>query len=284
VAAGSPRNESHSAGPASVRNAARQNRLLAALPECDLARWLPRLRPVKLESGQVVQDVDGKFRDAIFPTTAVVGLRLGAADPSGTEIGMVGNEGVVGLPHLEAAGPVRAVVQQAGWGFALVGLAPGADADADTDGEAVTRLLLRYSQALFAQVAHAAVCARHHSIEQQMCRWLLLTLDRVDSTELAATQAELARRLGARRGEISACAGALRHAGLIDYARGVIAVHNRRGLEQRACACYASITREYDRLLPTACADAVVSKRARGGRVDEASGVAEARTPATSKP
>ena len=227
----------------------RQNRLLAALPDAVLARWLPRMEPVPLPLGKVLYESGSKLTHVYFPTTSIVSLLYVMEDGASAEIAVVGREGIVGISLFMGGGstPSRAVVQSAGHGFRL-----NASLMMDEFNRAgpVLHLLLRYTQALITQMAQTAVCNRHHSLDQQLCRWLLLSLDRLDSGELVMTQELIANMLGVRREGVTEAAGNLQQAGLIRYRRGRITVLDRAGLEARSCECYAVVKNEYDRLLP----------------------------------
>jgi CRP-like cAMP-binding protein len=224
------------------------NHLLAALPEAEYARWLPQLELVELTLGQVLYESGGELEHVYFPTTAIVSLLYVLEDGASAEIAVVGNEGLVGISLFMGgmSTPSRAVVQSAGMGFRLAAellkeefkLAP------------VLHLLLRYTQALITQMAQTAVCNRHHSLDKQLCRWLLLSLDRLQGDELVMTQELIANMLGVRREGVTEGALKLQKAGLIEYSRGHITVLDRPALEARACECYAVVKKEYDRLLP----------------------------------
>lgn len=231
----------------------RQNQLLAALPAAEWARWQPHLELVELACGQVLCESGDTPRFAVFPTTAIVSLLHITQDGGSAEVAVVGNDGVVGLSLFMGgnATPGRAVVQSAGQGYRL--RAQAVREEVDRTG-AVLRTLLRYTHALIAQVAQTALCNRYHSIDQQLCRRLLLGLDRLPSDELQMTQELAAGLLGVRREGVTAAALKLQQAGLIRYARGHIAVLDRARLEQRTCECYSSAKREYKRLLPAAMA------------------------------
>jgi CRP-like cAMP-binding protein len=198
--------------------------------------------------GQVLYEPGTTMSHVFFPTTAIVSLLYVMEDGASAEIAVVGNEGLVGVSQFMGGGstPSRAVVQSAGKGFRL---------KADLMQEEFLRagpvmnLLLRYTQALITQMAQTAVCNRHHSLDQQLCRWLLLSLDRLAGDELQMTQELIANMLGVRRGGVTDSAMKLQEAGLIRYARGRIQVLDRSGLEQRSCECYAVVKKEYDRLL-----------------------------------
>jgi CRP-like cAMP-binding protein len=227
----------------------RENQLLAALPEAELKRWLPALERVSLPLGQVLYESGTTLSHAYFPTTAIVSLLYVMENGASAEIAVVGNEGIVGISLFMGGGstPSRAVVQSAGEGFRLK--ARALKDEFDRAGP-VLHLLLRYTQALITQMAQTAVCNRHHSLDQQLCRWLLLSLDRLSHNNLVMTQELIANMLGVRREGVNASALKLQQAGLIDYARGHITVLDRPGLEQRTCECYALVKKEYDRLLP----------------------------------
>jgi CRP-like cAMP-binding protein len=228
----------------------RQNRLLAALPESDWQRWQPHFEPINLPLGHVLYESGAQLTQAVFPTTAIVSLMYMSENGASTGIAVVGNDGVVGVPLFMGGGstPSRAVVQSAGHGWRIAGPALREEF---ARGGAAMRLLLRYTQAMIAQMAQIAVCNRHHSVDQQLCRWLLLNLDRLPGLELVVTQELIAHMLGVRREGVTEAALALQKAGLIEYRRGHITVLDRDGLGQRACECHAVIRAEYERLLPS---------------------------------
>jgi len=228
---------------------ARDNLLLAALPEQELARWLPDLEPVELPLGTVLYESGGRLGHVYFPTSAIVSLLYVLEDGGSAEIAVVGHEGLIGVSLFMGGEttPSRAVVQSAGQALRLK--ASLMMTEFNRAGE-VMHLLLRYTQALLTQMSQTAVCNRHHSLDQQLCRWLLLSLDRLRSNELVMTQELIANMLGVRREGVTEAAGHLQEAGLIQYRRGHITVLDRAGLEQRTCECYAVVKREYDRLLP----------------------------------
>ena len=228
----------------------RQNQLLAALPAAELARWQAHLEPVDLRCGQVLCEAGSAPAFVVFPTTAVVSLLHMTQDGGSAEIAVVGNDGVVGISSFMGGHgtPSRVVVQSAGQGYRL--RAQVVKDEVERAGP-VLHTLLRYTQALIAQVAQTALCNRYHSIDQQLCRRLLLGLDRLPSDELQMTQELVAGLLGVRREGVTAAALKLQRAGVIRYARGHIAVLDRRRLEQRTCECYAVAKREYERLLPS---------------------------------
>ena len=229
--------------------AAQSNRLLAALPDAAWQRWRPLLEPVELPLGKVLYESGGTLSHVYFPTTAIVSLLYVMESGVSAEIAVVGNEGIVGISIFMGGGstPSRAVVQSAGQGMRLTAQAMK---DEFSAAGPVMHLMLRYTQALITQMAQTAVCNRHHSLDQQLCRWLLLSLDRLEGSELAMTQELIANMLGVRREGVTEAALRLQHAGLIRYARGHISVLDRLGLEQRSCECYAVVKKEYDRLLP----------------------------------
>ena len=227
----------------------RQNQLLAALPDAERQRWLPRLEWVEMPLGQVLYESGSTLSHVYFPTTAIVSLLYVMENGASAEIAVVGNEGLVGISLFMGgeSTPSRAVVQSAGQGFQLPAQAIKGEFDRSP---AVLHLLLRYTQALITQMSQTAVCNRHHSLDQQLCRWLLLSLDRLPGKELAMTQELIANMLGVRREGVTEAAHKLQQAGLIRYARGHITVLDRDALERRTCECYAVVKREYDRLLP----------------------------------
>jgi CRP-like cAMP-binding protein len=226
-----------------------RNRLIAALPPAEAERWLPRLESVDMPLGSVLYESGGTLRHVYFPTTSIVSLLYVMENGASAEIAVVGNEGIVGVSLFMGgeSTPSRAVVQSAGHGFRLQ--ADTMKREFDRAGP-VLHLLLRYTQALITQMAQTAVCNRHHTLDQQLCRWLLLSLDRLRGNELVMTQELIANMLGVRREGVTEGALKLQHAGLISYARGHITVLDREGLEKRSCECYAVVKKEYDRLLP----------------------------------
>jgi CRP-like cAMP-binding protein len=230
-------------------NDPRTNHLLAALPDAEWQRWQPQLELVELPLGHVLYESGRKMSHVYFPTTAIVSLLYVLEDGASAEIAVVGNEGVVGISLFMGGESTtsRAVVQSGGQGLRL-----SARLIKDEFGRSgpVMHLLLRYTQALITQMAQTAVCNRHHSIDQQLARWLLLSMDRLRGDELVMTQELIANMLGVRREGVTEAALKLQHAGLIRYARGRITVLDRPGLEASSCECYAVVRREYDRLLP----------------------------------
>ncbi|NNM64652.1 MAG: Crp/Fnr family transcriptional regulator [Burkholderiales bacterium] len=226
----------------------RMNKLLAALPSAVFQRWLPQLERVEMPLGQALYEPGTTLSHAYFPTTAIVSLLYATEDGGSNEIAVVGNEGILGVPLFMGGGstPSRGVVQSAGVGFRLKAQTLREEF---TNSAAVMRLLLLYTQALITQMTQTAVCNRHHVLEQQMCRWLLMRLDRLQGDELVMTQGLIASMIGVRREGVTEAALKLQSAGLIAYSRGHITVLDRAGLEQRTCECYAVVKQEYDRLL-----------------------------------
>jgi CRP-like cAMP-binding protein len=226
-----------------------QNHLLAALPQADLERLRPHLELVSLTLGDSLYEPGGKLRHVYFPTTAIVSLLYVMEDGASAEIAVVGNEGILGISLFMGGEttPSRAVVQSAGQCYRLK-----AQLLKDEFGRfgPMMELLLRYTQALITQMSQTAVCNRHHSVDQQLCRWLLLSLDRLATNELTMTQELIANMLGVRREGVTEAAGKLQDAGLVRYRRGRISVLDRPGLEARSCECYEVVKREFDRLLP----------------------------------
>ncbi len=228
-----------------------QNHLLDALPASDYTRIAPHLELVPLALGQVLYEPGARMRYVYFPTTAIVSLLYVMEDGASAEIAVVGNEGMLGISLFMGGEttPSHAVVQSAGYG---VRLKAKLLKDEFARFGPMMHLLLRYTQALITQMAQTAVCNRHHSVDQQLCRWLLLSLDRLSSSELAMTQELIANMLGVRREGVTEAAGKLQDAGLIRYRRGRITVFDRPGLEARSCECYRVVKAEFDRLLPYA--------------------------------
>ena len=226
-----------------------RNQLLSALPPSELQRWLPQLEVVEMPLGHVLYESGRTLSHVYFPTTAIVSLLYVMEDGASAEIAVVGNEGVVGIALFMGgeSTPSRAVVQSAGQGLRLNSHL--IKQEFQQAGPAM-HLLLRYTQALITQMAQTAVCNRHHSLDQQLCRWLLLSLDRLQGSELVMTQELIANMLGVRREGVTEGALRLQKLGLIRYSRGHITVLDRPGLEKRTCECYAVVKKEYDRLLP----------------------------------
>jgi len=225
-----------------------QNHLLAALPEAEFARLAPHLQLVPMLLGDSLYEPGCQLQHVYFPTTAIVSLRYVMESGSSAEIAGAGNEGMLGIALFMGGDttPSSAVVQTAGHGYRLPGRLMKEEFNR---GGLMQRLLLRYTQALLTQMCQTAACNRHHSIAQQLCRWLLLTLDRLPSNELIMTQELVASALGVRREGVTEAAGHLQAAGCIRYRRGHIAVLDRAGLEARACECYAVVKKELNRLM-----------------------------------
>lgn len=226
-----------------------QNHLLSALPVQEYELLLPNLELVSMPLGKVLYESGNKLNHVYFPTTSIVSLLYVLLDGASAEIGVVGNEGVVGVALFLGGEtmPNRAVVQIAGHAYRLKGQLLKQEFQNSFE---LHNLLLRYTQALLTQMAQTAVCNRHHSLDQQMCRWLLLSLDRLSSNELVMTQELIANMLGVRREGVSESAGKLQKDGLITYQRGHINVIDRARLEERCCECYSVVKQEFDRLLP----------------------------------
>ena len=230
-----------------------QNFLLAALPTADFDHIAEHLEFVAMPLGEVLCESGGLLQHIYFPTTAIVSLHYVMENGASSEIAGVGNEGALGVSLFMGGNttPSRAVVQTAGHGYRLQSKIM-IDEFRRSEGRragVMQSLFLRYTQALMTQVSQTAVCNRHHSVEQQLCRWLLLTLDRLPSNELTMTQELIASMLGVRREGITEAAGHLQKAGCISYRRGHITVLDRAGLETRVCECYAVVKKEHDRLL-----------------------------------
>jgi CRP-like cAMP-binding protein len=226
-----------------------QNHLLDALPRSDYERLTPHLELIPMKLGDVLYEPGIKMRHVYFPTTSIVSLLYVMEDGASAEIAIVGNEGILGISLFMGGEttPSRAVVQGGGFGFRLRAQLLK---DEFARSGPMLRLLLRYTQALITQMSQTAVCNRHHSVDQQLCRWLLLSLDRLASNELAMTQELIANMLGVRREGVTEAAGKLQDAGLIRYRRGRITVLDRAGVESRSCECYQVVKSEFDRLLP----------------------------------
>ena len=226
-----------------------QNHLLAVLPPIERERVYPELELVHMALGGVLYESGSKLDHVYFPATAIISLLYVMGDGASAEIAVVGNDGMVGVALFMGGEttPSRAVVQSAGAAYRLSGNVLKSEF---RRGGAMQQLLLRYTQALLTQMAQTAVCNRHHSVDQQLCRWLLLSLDRLSSNELTMTQELIANMLGVRREGVTEAAGKLQDAGAIRYSRGRITVLDRPALEAQACECYAVVKRESDRLLP----------------------------------
>jgi CRP-like cAMP-binding protein len=231
------------------QHTALQNHLLAALPEEDYVALYPYLEKVEMPLGDVIYESGGDLLYVYFPTTCIVSLLYVMENGASAEIAVVGNEGIIGIALFMGGGtmPNRAVVQSAGYAYRMRGALILKEFNRNGS---MMRLLLRYTQALITQMAQTAVCNRHHSIDQQLCRWLLLSLDRLESNKLTMTQELIANMLGVRREGVTEAAGKLQEAGLISYSRGQITVLDRAGLEKRVCECYQVVKIETDRLLP----------------------------------
>lgn len=225
-----------------------QNHLLAALPPAEFDRLSPNLERVSLLVGDMLYESGGTLRHAYFPTSSIISLHYVMESGASAEAAGVGNEGIVGVALFMGGDttPSSAVVQTAGQAYRLDGRLLKQEFNKNV---LLQRLLLRYTQALMTQMTQTVACTRHHSIEQQLCRWLLLTLDRAPAREMVITQELIASMLGVRREGITQAAGNLQDAGYIRYRRGHIAVIDRSGLEQHACECYAVVKKEMSRLL-----------------------------------
>ena len=242
-----------SASILAVASDPKQNLLLAALPDLDRQRWLPHLEFVELPLGHVLYEAGDTLSHAYFPANAIISLLYVMQSGESAEIAVVGREGVVGISLLMGGDSTssRAVVQNAGYGFRI----PAQVVKEEFKNAApVLHLLLRYTQALITQMTQTAACNKHHSLNQQLCRWLLLSLDRLPSDELVMTQQLIANMLGVSLAAMNEGALFLQHAGLIRYTDGRIIVLNRAGLEKLTCECYAVVKNEYDRLLPATTA------------------------------
>jgi CRP-like cAMP-binding protein len=227
----------------------RQNHLLAVLPANEYAFLLPHLELIPMPLGVAAYEPGIPMRYVYFPTTSIISLLYVMENGASAEIAVVGNEGIVGVSLFMGGETTtsRAVVQSAGHAYQLKGQLLK---DAFFRAGPMQRLLLRYTQALLTQMAQTAVCNRHHSVDQQLCRWLLLSLDRLPSNKLSMTQELIANMLGVRREGVTEAAGKLQNAGLIHYSRGNITVVDRPGLEARVCECYQVVKKEFERLLP----------------------------------
>ena len=231
-----------------IAHVPKENELLAALPDAEFQRWLPQIESIAMPLGQVLYESGSTMSHVYFPTTSIVSLLSVMENGSSAEIAVVGYEGIVGVSLFMGGDstPSRAVVQSAGHGFRLKSQV----LKEEFKRAPVMHLLLRYTQALITQMAQTAVCNRHHSLDQQLCRWLLLSLDRLPGNELVMTQELIANMLGVRRDGVTEGALKLQSIGLIRYSRGRISVLDRPGLERLSCECYSVVKKEYDRLLP----------------------------------
>jgi len=225
-----------------------QNHLLAALPAAEYERIEPHLELLAMPLGEVLSESGGRMQHVYFPTTCIVSLLYVLADGASAEIGVVGNEGIVGISLFMGGEttPSRSVVRSAGHAYRLKSAALLQEFNR---AGATMRLLLRYTQSLITQMTQTAVCNRHHSVEQQLCRALLLSLDRMTGNSLSMTQELIASMLGVRREGVTEAAGKLQRAGVIRYNRGHIEVLDRKGLEAMVCECYGVVKVEYDRLM-----------------------------------
>ena len=232
----------------SSKNDPTQHHLLAALLDSEYKRLLPHLEMVPMKLGDVLYESGGKLQHVYFPTTSIISLHYLLENGGSSEIAGVGNEGVLGVSLFMGGNttPSRAIVQTGGFGYRLPVTVLMEEFNR---AGPVMRLLLRYTQALLTQMAQTAVCNRHHSVEQQLCRWLLLTLDRLPSNDLTMTQELIANMLGVRREGVTEAAGRLQGYGYISYRRGHITVLDRKGLEADVCECYAVVKKEFTRLL-----------------------------------
>jgi CRP-like cAMP-binding protein len=233
----------------SATAAPEQNRILDALSQETRERVLPYLQRVQLPLGTVLAESGDALRHVYFPTDSIVSLLYVLQDGASAEIAVVGNDGVIGLPLFMGGETTtsRAIVQSAGSAYRLTGLR--LRKEFERHGE-MLRILLRYTQSLITQMAQTAVCNRHHTVDQQLCRWLLLSLDRLSSNRLVMTQELIANMLGVRREGVNEAAGKLQRRGVITYTRGRIVVLNRPALEELACECYRAVRNETDRLVP----------------------------------
>src|ERR1700722_18362295 len=232
-----------------ARTDPRQNHLLAAIPEAEWTRFAPHLTPVAMALGEIVYESGGDQLYVYFPTDCIVSLLYVMEDGAAAEIAIVGNEGLIGISLFMGGDSTvnRAVVQSAGHAFRM---RAQFIRDEFIHAGPVQQLFLRYTLALIAQMGQTAVCNRHHTVEQQFCRWLLMSLDRLPSNELTMTQELIANMLGVRREGVTEAAGKLQRAGVIEYHRGKIHVLDRPKLEKMACECYEVVRREFARLLP----------------------------------
>jgi CRP-like cAMP-binding protein len=227
----------------------KQNQILDALSPAARERLLPHLQAVELPLGMVLYESGDTLRHIYFPTDSIVSLLYVLEDGASAEIAVVGNDGAIGVALFMGGETTtnRAIVQSAGYAYRLTG--SRLKQEFERHGE-MLHILLRYTQALITQMAQTAVCNRHHSVDQQLCRWLLLSLDRLSSNQLVMTQELIANMLGVRREGVTEAAGKLQKRGVIDYRRGHITVLDRPRLEQLSCECYAVVKKETDRLVP----------------------------------
>lgn len=227
----------------------RTNHLLAALPDLDWQRWLPQLELVELPLGKVLYEAGDTLSHAYFPINSIISLLYVMQNGESAEIAVVGYEGVVGISFLMGGNSTssRAVVQNAGFGFRI---SAAIIKEEFNNAAPVLHLLLRYTQALMTQMTQTAACNKHHSLQQQLCRWLLLSLDRLCGNELVMTQRLIANMLGVPLEAMTEGALILQQAAIIQYSEGHITVLDRAGLEKLTCECYGVVKKEYDRLLP----------------------------------
>ncbi len=231
-----------------VEHRLQKNKLLAALPATEICRLLPHLEHVKLSLGEVLYEAGGKLKYAYFPSDCIISMLYVLENGASAEIAVVGNEGVLGISLFMGGDTTssRAVVQSSGFAYRIKS---NLLLEEFNRAGPLLRLLLRYTQALISQMTQTAVCNRHHGIDQQLCRWLLLSIDRLSSDSLTMTQELIANMLGVRREGVTEAAGKLQRKGLITYSRGHINVIDRPGLEKVVCECYAVVKAEYDRLI-----------------------------------
>lgn len=229
--------------------------MLDALLDVDFDRVSPNLELVEMPLGEVLYESGGKLRYVYFPTTSIVSMLYVMENGASAEIAVVGNEGILGISIFMGGEttPSRAIVQSAGYDYRMK--AQLLKNEFNRAGP-VMRLLLRYTQALITQMSQTAVCNRHHTVEQQLCRWLLLSIDRLAENKLNMTQELIANMLGVRREGVTEAAGKLQQSGIIEYSRGRIVVLDRPALEKRVCECYQVVKTEFDRLLPSMHANA----------------------------
>jgi len=232
-----------------TRTLKHRNHLFEAMPQAEWERLLPFIEPTELPLGKVLYEPGVKMSHVVFPSSAIVSLLYALENGSSAEIAVVGNEGVVGISIFMGGESTssRAVVQSAGAGYRIKS---SILLEEFNKGGPIMHLLLRYTQALITQMSQTAVCNRHHSLDQQLCRWLLLSADRLTGNELIMTQELIANMLGVRREGVTEAALKIQKAGLIQYARGHITILDRHGLERRTCECYEVVKNEYERLLP----------------------------------
>jgi CRP-like cAMP-binding protein len=231
-----------------------QNHILDALPPAERERLFPYLKLVALPLGKVLYESGDRLQHIYFPTDSIVSLLYVLADGASAEIAVVGNDGAIGVALFMGGETTtnRAIVQSSGFAYKLTGAR--LKREFNRHGEALN-ILLRYTQALITQMAQTAVCNRHHSVDQQLCRWLLLSLDRLSSSQLNMTQELIANMLGVRREGVTEAAGKLQKLGVIVYSRGQIEVLDREALERLCCECYGVVKKETDRLLPLRLSD-----------------------------